>query len=75
VSYDLFSCCESDKVVHVAPAFDMKSKDPRYCFARQNLMLVPHKNHKNPKKRIKDRTAVAYSSILKYIGVRVLSAF
>jgi hypothetical protein len=33
-------------------------------------MLVPHKNHKKPKKRIKESTAVAYSRMLKYVGVR-----
>ena len=41
-----------------------------YRLAKQNLILVPHRNHKKPKKRIKESTAVAYSKMLKYVGVR-----
>lgn len=46
-----------------------------YLLLKKNSMLVLPKNHKKPKKRMTDRIAVAYKSIRKYIGVRVVSAF
>ncbi len=41
-----------------------------YLLAKQHMRPVLPKNHKNPKKRTSDKTAVAYSRNLKKFAVR-----
>ena len=45
-----------------------------HLLVKKNTILVRHMNHKNPIKRIMERTAVAYKRNRKYPGVRVVAA-